>query len=66
MDNILILERIHNYNGQNVHVWTHSGKSFTGQLNVITSSEPTIHRVLEIGWRQDRVEIPTIYEISLT
>jgi hypothetical protein len=66
MDKIHIMERINEYAGKNVHVYTHEGKFFTGQLNTDWFfSNLRTRRVLEIGWKQDRVEIPSIESIVL-
>jgi hypothetical protein len=66
MDKIQILEKINEYNAQNVHLSTRSGRSYTGQLNVVTLTNPSIHRVLEIGWRQERVEVQSVLTICRT
>lgn len=63
MDKIHILEMIHRYDGQSVHIYTVDGKFYTGHLHVKTVSKPNIHRILEIGWRQIPVEIQSVTEI---
>ncbi len=63
MDKIHILEMINRYDGQSVHIYTVQGKSYTGQLNVRTVTQPNIHRILEIGWRQEPIQIQSVLEI---
>jgi hypothetical protein len=65
MDKIHILEMINRYEGQSVHIYTKDGRFYTGQLNLITTGDCglDLHRHLEIGWRQDKVETDDVLEL---
>jgi len=61
MDKIHLLEMINRYDGQSVHIYTKDGKFLIGQLNVVSHAD--FRRHLEIGWRQDRVEVANVFEL---
>lgn len=65
MDKIHILELINRYERQSVHIYTKTGKFFTGQLNITAWIDAglDLHRHLEIGWRQDKVEVDDVLEL---
>ena len=52
---------INRYDGQSVHIYTKDGKFLIGQLNVVSHAD--FRRHLEIGWRQDRVEVANVFEL---
>ena len=60
MDKIHVLEMIHRYDGQSVHIMTRDGKFYTGMLNVIPGEQA---RTLSIGWREDEVKSFDVTEI---